>query len=395
MKNDTKTHAVHMIRKYFMYVSLLTIVISLGMPVNAAVVKKTDFNGDGKADLFLRNIFTGELSVWLINGNQVSRISYGTMSPSTGWTPIGIKDLNGDGRSDLLWYNVNTGNIAAWLINGSTILQKVPYGKKAPNKGWTPIGLDDFNGDGRGDVLWYNAYTGGVVAWLSKDSSGFQAAKYGAIPINSGWAPIGIKDLNGDGRSDLLWYNANTGGLIGWLINGSNFQQITYGTVNRANGWVPMGADDFNGDGRTDLLLYNIYTGDVGAWLMNGNAIVQAVSYGNNPINSGWIPLGLKDINGDKRADLLWYNVNTGAVFAWLINGASVLQGVSFGTLAPSTGWIPTGLDDFNGDGRADLFWQNAFTNETKLWLLNGSGIQSVSLGSIPPSSVWQVQIPR
>jgi hypothetical protein len=31
-------------------------------------------------------------------------------------------DLNGDGKSDLLWYNASTGDTAVWLMNGPTDL---------------------------------------------------------------------------------------------------------------------------------------------------------------------------------------------------------------------------------------------------------------------------------
>ena len=49
----------------------------------------------------MQNIFTGNLSAWLINGSQVlQKITYGTVAPSSGWTPLGIKDVNGDGRTD-------------------------------------------------------------------------------------------------------------------------------------------------------------------------------------------------------------------------------------------------------------------------------------------------------
>ena len=79
----------------------ITIVVLLlilsGLPAKAAV-RNTDFNGDGKADLFLGNLFSGQLTAWLINGSTVlSRPSYGTVPPGTGWSAFGIKDANADG----------------------------------------------------------------------------------------------------------------------------------------------------------------------------------------------------------------------------------------------------------------------------------------------------------
>lgn len=71
-----------------------------------AVEPKTDFNGDGKADLFVRNVFTGTLNGWLVNGTNVSsKLSFGKVLPKTGNITLGVKDANGDGISDLYWYN--------------------------------------------------------------------------------------------------------------------------------------------------------------------------------------------------------------------------------------------------------------------------------------------------
>jgi hypothetical protein len=40
------------------------------------------------------------------------------------------------------------------------------------------------------------------------------------VPIE--WKIRGAKDLNGDGRPDLLLQNATTGALARWLMNGSS-----------------------------------------------------------------------------------------------------------------------------------------------------------------------------
>jgi hypothetical protein len=310
---------------------------------------------------------------------------------------MGLKDVDGDSRTDVFWFNVNTGGVSAWLISGSNILDSVGYGAYARNTGWIPIGLKDFNDDGRTDLLWYNAYTGGIVAWFLNADSQPQIVSYGQYAPNSGWTPLGARDVNGDGCADVFWYNRNTGSIVAWFINGSaRLAQVSYLAVPPTSGWVPAGLADFNGDGRTDLLWYNAYTGGIIAWLLRGSSILQEAHYGTNTPNSGWTPLGIEDVSGDGRADLLWYHTYTGQVRAWLINGGSVSKDVPYGTLNPTAGWAPIGLDDFNGDGRIDLLWYNRFTNATTTWLLYGSGIlRKPNYGAVPASSVWRIQVPR
>ena len=195
----------------------------------------------------------------------------------------------------------------------------------------------------------------------------------------------------------MFWYNTNSGSVVAWLIDGGSVLQSMFsGAAAPATGWIPAGLEDFNDDGRADLLWYNGYTGEVASWLLSGGTFLQLGSYGTVALSTGWTPIGIKDANGDGRGDLLWYNTNSGGVVAWLINGASLLQSVSYGTVAPSSGWAPIGFDDFNGDGRIDLLWQNTFSNATVAWLLNGNGVlQTADYGSAPPSSVWQIKIPR
>jgi hypothetical protein len=140
---------------------------------------------------------------------------------------------------------------------------------------------------------------------------------------------------------------------------------------------------DFDGDGRTDILWRNV-DGSVAAWLVNGLSVVQSSSFGT--IAADWRIDGTGDLNGDGKSDIVWRNAN-GTVAAWLMNGLSVLQAGGFGSIASD--WAIEGTGDFNGDGKTDILWRNA-NGTVAAWLMNGLSIaQAGGFGTI--ASDWSI----
>ena len=96
------------------------------------------------------------------------------------------------------------------------------------------------------------------------------------------------------------------------------------------------------------------------------------------------VPRVTGDFNGDGRADILWENLLTGERLLWLQNGATVLSSVSLGVVAPA--WTKVGIGDFNGDGKTDILWENTALNVRGFWLMNGTSFGSwVQLVSVVP----------
>src|SRR6266513_5904607 len=95
------------------------------------------------------------------------------------------------------------------------------------------------------------------------------------------------------------------------------------------------------------------------------------------------------DFNGDGKADILWQNSSTGQRVIWLMDGTALQSVVNLGTVARS--WSIAGSSDFNGDGKADILWQNTSTGQRVILLMNGIAFQSVvNLGTVATS--WSIR---
>lgn len=82
-----------------------------------------DFNGDGTADVLWRHDQTGEVSVWIRDGDHVAAANVLSTVLLDDTRVIGIGDLDGNGREDIVWHNRKRGRYVAWLMDGSSIME--------------------------------------------------------------------------------------------------------------------------------------------------------------------------------------------------------------------------------------------------------------------------------
>ena len=98
----------------------------------------------------------------------------------------------------------------------------------------------DFNGDGTSDILWYNPTTHAVDIWKI-DSNGQWAGSVDVGTHPAGYTPALAGDFNGDGTSDVLWYNPTTGHVDIWKIRTASGRAASMSGPIRSDGspWAP------------------------------------------------------------------------------------------------------------------------------------------------------------
>jgi hypothetical protein len=264
--------------------------------------------------------------------------------------------------------------------------QAVPY----KTSGYSPysVAIADVNGDGTPDLIIANEQqsksdsTGSISVMLGKGNGTFHAAVNYSSGGQSAYS-IGVADVNGDGKLDLVVANGCLGsncstGSVGVLLgkgDGTFKKAVTYssGAASVFGSRVAIG--DLNGDGKLDLAVATTGSGCgngcppglVGVLLGNGDGTFKkAKTYATGGFDAiGWVVIA--DVNGDKKPDLVVANYcATVCSYPPAQGSVGVLLGNGNGTFkAPKTypsggnGTVSVAVADLNKDGKPDILVAN------------------------------------
>ncbi|MEP7706752.1 FG-GAP-like repeat-containing protein, partial [Paraglaciecola sp. 25GB23A] len=118
-------------------------------------------------------------------------------------------------------------------------------------------------------------------------------------------------DVDGDGKSDLLWRSEARGWNFLWAMNGTQTKEARPINVVQDDGWLMAGQGDYDADGKSDIFWRNTITGQNFIYLMEGLNIKarKVLNYVTAPM---WELRGSGDFNGDGKGDVMWRRVDRG-----------------------------------------------------------------------------------
>ena len=190
------------------------------------LVSTADFNGDGKPDLVWQNDSTRQVLVWYMGGSLGNTfLWWDWLAPSAldSWRLVAAVDLNRDGKPDLVWQNDATFQVVVWYMggpNGNSFLGSDSLAMSGVD-GWRLMATGDFDGDGTPDLVWQNDARQAVVWYMiGPQGSVFWTWNWLSVSSEVGWTIVGANDLNGDGRPDLVWQNDDTREVLVWYMGG-------------------------------------------------------------------------------------------------------------------------------------------------------------------------------
>ena len=212
------------------------------LPNTTTVVGTGQFSRNGMGDILIQDV-NGNLSSVFMDGGSILAVKPIGALPA-GWTVAGS-----DNKGAIFMRNMTTGDVAVWLIgcsNPNVSLNSTTCGPvKAVDLGpaplsWQIVGIGDFDGNGSSDILFKDT-SNNVGIWLMEiDPSTIQILStkvLGAVP--AGWNVALTGDFNGVGKASILW--ADTVGDVGaWAMNGTTISAVVnFGNIGTS--WTVQG----------------------------------------------------------------------------------------------------------------------------------------------------------
>jgi len=345
----------------------------------------TDFDGDGKIDLIVTNSSANSLSI-LRNISTLGNISFAAKTNfTTSGRPWGVCvfDFDGDGKADIAAPNYSNNTVAIFR-NTSTpgvisLSTEIDYATgSSPNF----VTVNDFDGDGKPDIVVANSYSATVSVYLNTSTPG--NISFGAkIDFNVGGHPnvITIADIDGDGKADIISAN-QTSNSISVLRNIStgvgNINFATQATFASGGTPYPIAVGDIDGDGKLDIVTGNANVATVSVF--KNNSTVGSVSFATHvdySTGSGTVPIAMAitDLDGDGKLDISVAGASPTNVVSNLRN-LSTSGNINFDpTVNYATGSAPYSvvIGDLDGDGKPDIAVANANSSSVSV-LRNQTG---------------------
>ena len=349
-------------------------IVIRGRPMTGAYIDHNCFRLQESSGIaILQRYFYGNL--------YASANAYGVASPGChqGQAPgRSVRgDVNGDGLADVV--TLARGNAWVYLGSASGVLTAVPPAFAGTmdsglwdDEGHLAIDVADVNGDGFADLVTAHS-DGNAYVYPGALAGSFRGAVASFHGTYLGYQPIAVADVNGDGFADLVSHkdgsvvvhpgraDASFGGAV------SSFAGTYDSGATDGIGHHAVDVADVDGDGRADLVSISSGNGYVYRGQASGAFGSSAVSFAGTyrlglTGGDGFEPVGVADVDGDGRADLVSAHTD-GNAYVHRATAAGTFAGRtdSFHNTLPTTlfgagtGYEVIAALDVTGDGRADL----------------------------------------
>ena len=384
---------------------------------NLAGYKVADVDGDGRQDVvFAVNDGNCGVNISSIYVGFIDRNATQMMLQTVGQTPTCasidlslpgndkawyLLDYNGDGRADLMIGGLPGSNWTIYPSLGRPASGGAVFGTTNLLAGLvTPISvpmhnnltaatgvLADLNGDGLPDFIYPNDYSGAGVRMMTRQADGSFAfsdpyivafdytdnnchptpappvvvdCEFNFFTSDTFHRSVIATDINGDGRADLMFIVdrvSDSGGHQ--VVQDQPIFNPVLGTPNQSLAPIPASITH-------QFFWYQFVANGVTPPSGAGAPVIHLRQYWKAQTNlvTGTPQMQVVDLNGDGLADLLYQDSTTPTTYWAMINNGDGSYQAPIAVTGISNGGLMQ-LVDINGDGRVDIVYPVGTTNFT------------------------------
>jgi hypothetical protein len=333
-----------------------------------------DLDGDGRPDLAVANSHSSTVTLHrnISIDNTTQFANAVTLSNLLGAQTLCIGDLDGDGKLDLVV--PNSGNREIMIFRNNSITGTISYQQPFlisifPDHDIRDMEIRDLDGDGKSDLVFTGDMAGTISVYENTSANGtisFEPRTNFSTGTNT--RGLAFCDIDGDNLPDAV--TANTvSGTISILRNNSTPGNISFVTK-----------VDFIADGSTEKVAVGDIDGDEKQDIIVTNALSNNVSVFKNLSTPGSISLASRkdyaaginsykvcigDLNGDGKPDILVGNFGSDQMSA--LRNTTVAGDISFDPAVEyktsTVGSLDLAIGDLNADGRPEIVVANSGYN--------------------------------
>jgi hypothetical protein len=233
--------------------------------------------------------------------------------------------------------------------------------------------------DQRPGIFWHNVSTGQLATWHLSGTNVIDTrlVSMGGV-ADTHWKVAGTGDLNADGFPDILWRHDTEGWLAVWFLQNQLVVGTQYLSIDKMAdpNWQIKGLGDIDGDRYADIVWQHT-DGTLAAWIMRGTTVMSTRLLSIPKVGDPkWQIAGVTDTNGDGMADLIWQDPSQGWLAVWYLQGTTV-TGTFYLSISqmPDTNWRIQTAGDIDGTGRPALVWRHLTQGWVAIWYLQGSNV--------------------
>jgi hypothetical protein len=299
----------------------------------------------------------------------------------------GVVNVTAMQPKDLLGQVSSSGELWAAQSTGSSFSNQY-WGPLAPSANWVDVQTGDFIGNGQTDIVARNLQTGEWrMAPLNGGPNAFNLYLWGQWNPKVTWVDVKIGDFNGDGRDDIAGRVLQTGQWWVAESTGSGFTNSLWTTWNPNVTWVDVNVANFDGKVKQDIVGRVLQTGQWWVGLSTGSSFSNSLWATWNP-NATWVDVKVGDFNGEGMSDIAGRVLQSGQWWVGSSNGTSFSTSL-WATWNPNVTWVDVQVGNFNSLGMSSIVGRILQSGQWWVGASNGASFANSLWATWNPNATW------